>query len=158
MFGVFFVSIAQHPFHNYLQTLVDHILHADKGQKGVYTLDYIGRIREQQPLIYNIMNEVATNFAANGLIAIGASPSMSNTPKEAEENAQAAEAVVLNLGTLTENRAEAMIKAGIAANEKGIPVVLDPIAVGATVFRTKVIKEIVAKVKLTAIRANAGEI
>ncbi len=121
-------------------------------------MDYITKIRENNPLIYNITNEVATNMAANGLIAIGASRAMSNTPKEAVENAQNAAAVILNLGTLTEERAEAMLIAGKAANEEDIPVVLDPIAVGGTEFRTEVIYELLEKVKFTAIRANAGEI
>jgi hydroxyethylthiazole kinase len=121
-------------------------------------MDYIAKIREKNPLIYNITNEVATNMAANGLIAIGASPAMSNTPKEAVENAQNAAAVILNLGTLTEDRAEAMLIAGKAANEKNVPVILDPIAVGSTEFRNDVIYELLEKVKFTAIRANAGEI
>jgi len=121
-------------------------------------MDYIAEIRERQPLIYNITNEVATNFAANGLIAIGASPAHSHTPKEAEENGGNADAVVINLGTLTEDRAEAMLIAGKAANEKGVPVILDPIAVGSGTFRTKVIYELLDKIQFTAIRANAGEI
>lgn len=121
-------------------------------------MDYIAKIREQSPFIYNITNEVATNFAANGLIAIGASPAMSNTPKEAVENAHHAAAVILNLGTLTEDRAEAMLLAGQAANEKDIPVIIDPIAVGGTKFRTEVIYELLEKVRFAAIRANAGEI
>jgi len=121
-------------------------------------MDYIARIRENKPFIFNITNEVATNFAANGTIAIGASPAMSHTPREARAYGQIADAVVLNLGTLTEERAEAMLRAGKAANEKGVPVILDPIAVGGTDFRTGVIYEILEKVKLTAIRANSGEI
>ena len=85
-------------------------------------MDYIAKIRENSPFIYNITNEVATNLVANGLIAIGASPANSNTPKEAVENAHHAAAVVLNLGTLTEDRAEAMLIAGKAANEKDVQI------------------------------------
>src|SRR5699024_755484 len=121
-------------------------------------MDYIAKIREKQPLIFNITNDVATNFSANGLIAIGASPAMSNTPKEAIENAHGADAVVLNLGTLTEDRAKAMLMAGKAANEKGLPVIIDPIAVGATTFRTDVIYELLDTVQVAAICAKAGEI
>lgn len=121
-------------------------------------MNYLAKIKEDSPLIYNIMNEVASNFATNGLIALGASPSVSNTPKEAEENARSAGAVVLNLGTLSEDRAEAMLLAGKAANEQGVPVILDPIAVGATKFRTEVIHDILSTVKVAAICANAGEI
>jgi len=121
-------------------------------------MNYIAKIRENKPFIFNITNEVAINFAANGLLAIGASPAMAHNPKEAGEYGKIADAVVLNLGTLTEDRAEAMLIAGKAANEQGVPVVLDPIAVGGTVFRTEVINEILKTVKIAAIRANAGEI
>lgn len=116
------------------------------------------RVRAEKPHIFSIMNEVASNFTANGLIAIGASPSISNSPREAEESSRRARAVVLNLGTLTEDRAEAMLLAGKAANEAGTPVILDPIAMGATVFRTKVIHDLLENVQFAAICGNAGEI
>lgn len=121
-------------------------------------MNYITKVRKTSPLIYNIMNEVAANFSANGLIAIGASPSISNNPNEAAEMAKKADAVVLNLGTLSEKRAEAMMLAGKAANEAGVPVLLDPIAVGATTFRTEIIENILSTVELSAICANAGEV
>ena len=41
-------------------------------------------------------------------------------------------ALVLNIGTLSEDWIEAMLLAGAAANERGIPVVLDPVGAGAT--------------------------
>lgn len=121
-------------------------------------MSYILKVRERSPLIFNIMNEVASNFSANGLIAVGASPSISNTPKEAKELAEKAAAVVLNLGTLSEDRAEAMMLAGKSANEVGVPVILDPIAIGATEYRTTVIHEILANIKVAVICANASEI
>lgn len=121
-------------------------------------MSYITKVREKSPHVFSIMNEVASNFSANGLIAVGASPSISNTPKEAEELASVAKAVVLNLGTLSEDRAEAMILAGKSANEAGVPVILDPIAIGATKFRTDVIHDILSTIDLSVICANAGEI
>src|SRR5699024_4606495 len=124
----------------------------------ILEMKYITKVRKTFPLIYNIMNIVAANFSANGLIAIGASPSISNNPKEAEEMAAKADALVLNLGTLSEENTEAMILAGKAANEAGVPVLLDPIPVAATTFRTKVIDDILSTVELSAICANAGEI
>lgn len=121
-------------------------------------MKYLPIIRKTKPHVFSIMNEVASNFSANGLIAIGASPSISNTPKEAKELSQLANAVVLNVGTLSEDRAEAMLLAGKAANEVRVPVILDPIAIGATKFRTNVINDILEQVKVAAICANAGEI
>ena len=87
-------------------------------------MDVIAKIREDQPFIFNITNEVASNFAANGLIAIGASPAMSHTLRESKDYGKIADAVVLNNGTLTESCGEAMLKAGKAANENGVPAIL----------------------------------
>ena len=119
---------------------------------------YLTEVRNKSPLIYNITGEVSAHFIANGLIAIGASPSVSSNPKEAKEMANHADAVVLNTGSLSEDRAEAMLLAGKVANEKGIPVILDPVAVGATSFRTSVINEILTTIKIAAICGNTGEI
>src|SRR5699024_12252679 len=47
---------------------------------------------------------------------------------------------------------------GKDANAGGVPFLLDPIVVGATTFRTKVIDDILSTVELSAICANAGEI
>ncbi|GAA0430901.1 hypothetical protein GCM10008983_04190 [Lentibacillus halophilus] len=51
-----------------------------------------------------------------------------------------------------------MIRAGKAANEKGVPVVIDPVGVAATPFRTTAMKEILTEVKPTVIKGNAGEL
>jgi hydroxyethylthiazole kinase len=53
---------------------------------------------------------------------------------------------------------EAMIKAGRMANEKSIPVVLDPVGAGATPLRTEKAKEILREVQITVLRGNASEI
>jgi hydroxyethylthiazole kinase len=53
---------------------------------------------------------------------------------------------------------EAMIRAGQAANEKGIPVIFDPVGVGATPFRTKRAKDFIEKVKVSIVRGNASEV
>lgn len=84
-------------------------------------------VQEQTPLVHNITNQVVTNFTANGLLAVGASPVMANAIEEVAEMASIAGAVVLNIGTLTTDTVDAMIEAGKAANEKGNPVILDPV-------------------------------
>lgn len=115
-------------------------------------------VREKEPLVHNITNEVVVNYTANGLYAIGASPVMASAIEEVADMAKNVDGLLLNLGTLTSNQAEAMIVAGKAANEKGIPVVLDPVAVGATPLRIAVASRILDEVKISLIRGNAGEI
>src|SRR4051794_24105401 len=60
----------------------------------------IKEIRQKNPLIHNITNIVVANFSANGLLALGASPVMADAVEEVSEMASAADAVVLNMGTL----------------------------------------------------------
>ncbi|SFL95529.1 hydroxyethylthiazole kinase [Gracilibacillus orientalis] len=118
----------------------------------------IEEVRKQQPLIHNITNQVVMNFTANGLYAVGAAPVMAHAKEEVEEMARIASAVVLNIGTLTKEQVDAMILAGKSANQAGVPVVLDPVGVGATTFRTDSANRILQEVKVTCIRGNAGEI
>jgi len=121
-------------------------------------MNHLNMIRQKNPLIYNITNQVVKNFTANGLLALGASPAMANAPEEAEEMVRQADCLVLNIGTVSKNQVEAMLLAGREANKNNIPVILDPVAVGATTFRTNAVKTILKHVSLTAIRGNAGEI
>ncbi|PRS22354.1 MULTISPECIES: hydroxyethylthiazole kinase [Bacillus] len=116
------------------------------------------KVREENPLVHNITNQVVTNFTANGLLALGASPVMANAKEEVAEMAQLADALVLNIGTLTKETVEAMILAGQAANEKGVPVLLDPVGVGATTFRANAAKQLLENVKMTVVRGNAAEV
>lgn len=122
----------------------------------------IHKIREKiqvtSPLIHNITNVVVTNFTANGLYAIGASPVMAYAEEEVEDMAKMAQALVLNIGTLTKREVHAMLLAGKAANEVGTPIVLDPVGVGATSFRTETAKKLLTELDVAVIRGNAGEI
>ena len=62
------------------------------------------------------------------------------------------------MGTPGERREQAMLAAGKAANANGIPVVLDPVGVGASAFRRKMAEELLEAVTFTAIRGNMSEI
>ena len=76
------------------------------------------------------------NETANAILALGALPVMAHAKEEVREMVGLAGALVLNIGTLSEDWIEAMLLAGEAANERSIPVVLDPVGVGATAYRT----------------------
>ena len=51
-----------------------------------------------------------------------------------------------------------MLLAGKTANSIGIPVVLDPVGVGATSYRRETIRQLLSEVKFALIRGNAGEL
>src|SRR5881397_2313375 len=95
--------------------------------------DALRRLRERKPLVHQITNYVVMNETANATLALGALPVMAHAREEVEEMAALAGALVLNIGTLSPHWVDAMIAAGRVANEHGVPVVLDPVGVGAEV-------------------------
>ncbi|RUS48706.1 hydroxyethylthiazole kinase [Cohnella sp. AR92] len=115
-------------------------------------------VRERNPLIHNIMNVVVTNFTANGLLALGASPVMAYAKQEVADIAAIAGALVLNIGTLNEVEVEAMKLAGRAANASGVPIVLDPVGAGASAYRTETARSLLAELKIAIVRGNAAEV
>ena len=115
-------------------------------------------LRERKPLIHQITNYVVMNETANATLAIGALPVMAHAVEEVEEMASAAGALVLNIGTLSAPWIDAMLLAGQAANAAGAPVVLDPVGVGATTFRTGTAKRILDEVEVAIVRGNAAEV
>ena len=98
------------------------------------------------------------NETANATLALGALPVMAHAREEVEEMVGLAGALVLNIGTLSPHWVEAMLLAGRAANERGVPVVLDPVGAGATRYRTETAKRILDEVDVTVLRGNAGEV
>lgn len=121
-------------------------------------MNTIDMIQKNQPLIHCMTNQVVMNFTANGLLAIGASPVMTVSIHEASEMVEHANGLLLNMGTPTTEQVDAMIVAGKRANELNIPVVFDPVGVGATSYRNDVATKILQEVKVTVIRGNGGEI
>lgn len=118
----------------------------------------VRKIRECKPLIHNITNFVVMNTTANVLLACGASPVMAHADNEVEEMVDHAQALVLNIGTLTDAWVSTMIKAGRKASELGKPIILDPVGAGATNLRTNAVKAILAQTWVSVIRGNASEI
>jgi hydroxyethylthiazole kinase len=116
------------------------------------------KIKKENPLIHCMTNIVVTNFTANGLLALGASPVMAYAKEEVADLAGIAGGLLLNIGTLSTDEVEAMILAGVAANKNNVPVVLDPVGAGATSFRTEVCLDLLNRVDVTVLRGNAGEI
>jgi hydroxyethylthiazole kinase len=120
--------------------------------------DSLRRLRETKPLVHQITNYVVMNETANATLALGALPVMAHAREEVEEMAAIAGALVLNIGTLSPDWVEAMLLAGRAANEHGVPVVLDPVGAGATKYRTETAQRILTEVRVAVLRGNAGEV
>lgn len=118
----------------------------------------LDRVRRERPLVHIITNFVTLNDVANATLAIGARPVMAHAPEEVEEIARAARALVLNLGTPTRERVQVMLRAGQAANAHGVPIVFDPVGVGASRFRINEAARILSCLRVAIVRGNADEI
>ncbi|VVT52591.1 Hydroxyethylthiazole kinase (EC [Kosakonia radicincitans] len=123
----------------------------------VQTAHALQQFRRHSPLVHCMTNDVVQTFTANVLLALGASPAMVIDRDEAQQFSAIADALLINVGTLTRERADAMLAAVESANASGKPWTLDPVAVGALTFRTQFCQQLLA-LHPAAIRGNASEI
>ncbi|MCR4443199.1 MAG: hydroxyethylthiazole kinase [Peptococcaceae bacterium] len=129
----------------------------EKGGSAM-TEGLLWKVREMKPLVHHITNNVTVGDCASITLSMGGLPVMAYAAEEVGQMAAAAGALVLNIGTLSLPQVEAMLIAGKTANELGIPVVLDPVGVGATDLRTRSAERILAEVKLAVLKGNKAEI
>ncbi len=120
----------------------------------------LNAIREKSPLVLNLTNTVVQPLTANVLLAIGAAPAMLCDGSEAEDMiGVCTDALLINVGTLSQVQSEEMERAIRAAGKNSIPWVLDPVAVGLLGLRTNFVKRLLsAGTPPTLIRGNAAEI
>jgi hydroxyethylthiazole kinase len=117
----------------------------------------LAAVRERGPLVHCLTNIVVANFTANVLLAVGAAPIMVENPQESGQFAAGADAVLVNMGTLSQDRIEAMRLASASASSAGVPWVLDPVAAGAIAERTKLSHELLDN-KPAVVRGNGSEV
>ncbi len=115
-------------------------------------------IRQNKPLVHQITNYVVMNETANATLALGALPVMAHAREEVQEMVALAGCLVLNIGTLSREWIEAMVLAGRAANDRKIPVVLDPVGAGATRYRSDTARRLLGEVEIAVLRGNPAEI
>eukprot|EP00850_Spirogloea_muscicola_P005949 SM000028S10043 [mRNA] locus=s28:50619:52051:- [translate_table: standard] len=102
------------------------------------------------------------DLVANALLAAGASPAMVHAAEEVpprcvEDFQRHAAALSVNIGTLSAAWLPGMLAAARAAREQSRPWVLDPVAAGATAFRSQACVELV-QLGPAVIRGNASEV
>ena len=115
------------------------------------------RIRDAHPLVHCISNIVTAGDCANLALAVGASPIMAQAPEEMADITHLADALVLNTGTPGEEKYLACERAFAAALQKQIPVILDPVGVGASPWRLGHIRQILKIASPSVFRVNYSE-
>lgn len=117
----------------------------------------LAEMRARAPLVQCITNSVAMNYAANAMLAAGASPAMVHSAEESSEFSAKCGALTINIGTLASTALAGMTVAVKSANTAGVPWVFDPVAHFATTFRSGVARDLLA-LGPTVLRGNASEV
>ena len=121
-------------------------------------LNILETLRQRNPLVICITNDVVRTFTANGLLAIGASPVMSECSEDLKDLIVHASALLINIGTLTLDKA-AYYKAAIAlAKKHEVPIVLDPVGCHAGAYRLSVVLDLIKTGNISLLRGNQSEI
>jgi hydroxyethylthiazole kinase len=115
-------------------------------------------VRAKRPLVHHITNYVTVNDCANVTICAGAAPVMAHSIDEVADMVSMAGALVLNIGTLDASQVESMLRAGTIANQLHIPIILDPVGVGATRLRTNSARRMIHDLDIAVIKGNPAEI
>lgn len=115
-------------------------------------------LETESPLVLCLTNNVAVNFNANCLLAIGASPIMSCDKREIDELVEQCDALYINIGTIDPAQEECMAAAAARANALGKKWVLDPVGASATRLRRSLSKRLLLDFHPTVLRGNPSEI
>jgi len=114
-------------------------------------------VRERAPLVHCLSAAVSMGIVADGLLAAGARPMMTETLDEAPHMVTLANALLINLGTLSTDGSEGIPATVEAAQGLGLPWVLDPAAVGIAPVRTAMARRLLKR-HPAVVRANASEV
>lgn len=115
-------------------------------------------VRRQSPLIHCITNPISIQQCANAVLAVGARPIMAEHPKEVREITETADALLLNLGNITDVRMEAMLISAETAKSAGIPVILDAVGIACSSLRRTFAGKLTDLAMPTVIKGNYSEI
>ncbi len=115
-------------------------------------------VSEFHPLIHCITNPISINQCANTILAAGARPIMAEHPDEVCEITTTAQALVLNLGNITDARLKSISLAAKTARERNIPFVLDLVGIACSTLRRTFAQKLLEKNCPSIIKGNYSEI
>ena len=116
------------------------------------------KISEEKPLIHCITNPISINQCANAILAVGAKPVMAEHPNEVCEITDASDALMLNIGNITDARMESIMLSFEKAKKKGIPVLLDVVGIACSKFRREYVLNLLKIHVPFVIKGNYSEI
>ena len=115
-------------------------------------------VAERSPLIHCITNPISINQCANGILAVGGRPMMAEHPKEVSEITRTAQALMLNLGNITDVRMGSIRISAETAQAQNIPFLLDAVGIACSTLRREYVKTLLNTATPTVIKGNYSEI
>ncbi|WP_031567567.1 hydroxyethylthiazole kinase [Legionella wadsworthii] len=120
--------------------------------------EYLRQIRHHKPFILTITNYFPMGYVGSGIRSIGGFPLMCGAEEEVDELLEISKAVIINLGKLDNNFIKLCHRICKIANQRNIPIILDPVGAGASRYRTEVAINITKKYQIAIIRGYPNEI
>lgn len=115
-------------------------------------------VKALKPLIHCITNPISINQCANAILAVGARPIMAEHPEEVAEITKTAQALMLNLGNITDARMKSIMISAELAKKERIPCVLDVVGIACSELRRKFAIKVIEETCPTVIKGNYSEI
>ncbi len=112
---------------------------------------------KKAPLVQCITNEITCESMANALLYIGAKPIMADDPREFSQLFKQTDALLLNLGHLSEQREKSLIEASRYAKAQKKPTVVDLVGYGVSEIRNQTGKTLVEN-QPTVVKGNISEL
>lgn len=120
--------------------------------------DVRDNVMKHKPLIHCITNPISINQCANTILSVGAKPIMAEHPKEVYEITDSSDALMLNIGNITDVRMESMMISLGRTKEKGIHSLLDIVGIACSNLRREYIFALLKMSAISVIKGNYSEI
>lgn len=92
---------------------------------------------QKSPLVQCVTNEITCESMANTLLYVDAKPIMADDPREFSKLFEQTDALLLNIGHLSEKREKSLLEASRYAAEKNKPTVIDLVGYGVSEIRNQ---------------------
>ena len=115
-------------------------------------------VLRKKPLIHCITNPISINECANTILSVGAKPIMAEHPEEVLQITAASDALMLNIGNITDARIKSIMLSVVKAKEKNIPVLLDVVGIACSDLRRNFINKLLKISVPSLIKGNYSEV
>lgn len=120
--------------------------------------EILTKTKSKSALVHCITNHISANQCANTILAVGARPIMAENPREVREITKTSQALLLNLGNITDTRMKSMEISAAESQNLSIPVVLDLVGVACSKLRRDFAKTLTNSFRMSVIKGNYSEI